>query len=1133
MENMKIKIKLMSPERMLELSSGRILNQRTLNFKFNPPRPEQDGLLCERIFGPINDYECKCRSLVSKRHAGKVCEKCQVEVTNSYVRCQRLGHIELPIPIMRPLIENGILKMFPFLKFSNIKLLYEYSSGLLFEEDDKGLYILADGRKGSFKYVPLMDNQFMAFRNTAYTLPETILKLNIEETSEINPNIKKLLENEIDPRNYVLIRILVSPAGHRPVMKTNDFWVIHCHNQLYGRIIRRCNRIETLQHEALTPRIIFLNEQRLLQKAVNELFVQGTKDSKGRDVSSLVDNISGKDGRFRLNLLGKRIDYSGRTMIVSDPSLKLNEARIPRKMVYELFKPFIIYELKKKLKREKVQYAYKEAKKLYRDKDPMVWDLMEDIIDGKKIVMLNRHPTLHRYGLQAFWVKLSDYHAIGLHPCVCAPFNADFDGDQMAVHVPLSRRAFNEAKNLMLPRYNLLGSRDSQPIIKPSHEMIIGAYIMTNIREEDYRELLRSDIRRSCRIIADRTELDYLLQTGHLQINEAIWYGGENIPYNNNLTCAGRILMGELLDTKITEPLTKKAVSKIMSDYYDNHSLEEMEKMLDEFKDLTFHYATLSGLSLSMDDIRPPKNRDKRFKEVEEFCEKDTSKTNENKLRKWYTTIQELGKEVVEELGSTNPVIIMLKTGARASFSQVSQLTVAKGLIANAKGEILPNPVTHSLMDGLTLYEFFDTIAGARKSLADKKLLTPKSGYLERRLVTIARDLYVDGEDCKTIRGIRIKEKYALGKYTVDGRLINKIENPERLVTVRSPITCEMKSKGGVCRRCFGTDPSTRKLTKNKIPVGVIASQSLIEPTTQLSLRQFHHSGVASIKSSPLAIISSIGGRVKLKDIDENIISITVFGESENRHYMVMTKHGKILVKEGQEIEEGSVVALYEQDLGNEDVNNTIAFLIYYFEVPDRNERKCHIPATVVAQRSGKVFLRKKDDAEVSTIEIFIDGYKQGEVTDSPIYYGTGDYAEEGDFLTYGEADLNKLYKETDLEFTGRIFVSRLLDIYGEEGITVYPCHLELIFRAMTEIVIDTHGRYNLRRFISDDEIEKICLFGSIKNGKNYPSWFKKASFGWVKDSLRVLALEPQLSLDLPSERIMIGGLLPYAKKLA
>lgn len=1103
---MKLKIQLMTPERILELSHGQILNQKTMNFYFTTPRPEQDGLLCEKIFGPVDSYECKCKDLMTKKHAGEVCNKCGVEVTDSYVRHQRLAHIELPLPIIRPLTDLGLLQLFSFLKKSTIKMLTSYDYGLLFVVNDKGKYII-NGQRGNFKVVPFTDE----YRKDAYTLPDAILNLDIEESAELNPKIRKLLDNGIDPCNYVLTRIMVSPAGLRPVMFISGMWIIHHHNHLYARIVRRSHRIELLQSKPMIPKIILLNEQKLLQKAVDELFILGTKDNKGKELKSIVDSISSKEGRFRQNLLGKRVDYSGRSMIVCDPSLKLSEVRIPQDMAFELFKPFIINALKCKLKKEGVQYPYRKAKSLYKERNIKAIEILDEVVDGKKLVLLNRNPTLHRYGVQAYWVRLSNYNAIGLHPLVCTGFNSDFDGDQMSVHVPLSEKAFNECKELMLPESNLLSSRDGEPLIQPSREMIIGLYHMTNIKEVE-----------KIKYISDRGELDYLLQSGNLKINESIIY-------NKIKTCAGRVILCELLDTKIDKPIDKKTIGKMISIYYNNHTKTEMMNMLDTLKDITFEQATLSGLSLSIDDIKPPKNRDKIFKEVEEFCEQDTSKTNELKIRKWYKAIKDLETEVIDELGPNNSLMIMLKTGARASRSQISQLVVAKGLISNLSGGISSEPVKHSLADGLDTFEFYKTIPGSRKSLSDKKLLTPKSGFLERILVSMSRDLYIDGEDCGSTEGIELLEKNAVGRYTIDGKLITKVNDPNKYVIVRSPITCKMKSEGGVCRKCYGYNPATRQLIKNKSSVGVIASQSLIEPTTQLSLRQFHHSGVASIKSSPLAVKTTIDGNIKISDIDSKLTEISIIGKDENRQYLVSKDKCKFLVKDGQQVSKNCILVLYEQELGNEDVVNTISLLTSYFLLPDKKPQ-----STVVAKKSGVVLLKKKEleeeEEEKGRVEIFIDGEKQGELTnDYPIYYGTGDYIEKGMFLSYGEVNLDILYSECGLAFTGRIFVNRLLDIYKDENITIYPCHLEMIFRAMTEVVIDSRGKYNLRRMT--DDIEKICLFGGIKCSKSYPSWFKKASFGWVKECLKSIAIEPQITLDLPSERIMTGELLPYADK--
>jgi len=542
-------------------------------------------------------------------------------------------------------------------------------------------------------------------------------------------------------------------------------------------------------------------------------------------------------------------------------------------------------------------------------------------------------------------------------------------------------------------------------------------------------------------------------------------------------------------------------------------------KMLDEFKTLTFKYST-GALSISINDIKTPLHKEAKIKATKEYCATLSTEYNEERIRSWYDMFRDLEQDFLNESGPDNPLIIMLKTGARAKMSQVSQLSVAKGLIANAKGQIIKTPVLHSLKEGLSPFEYFKSVSGARKSMADKKDVTPKAGYLARKLVTAARDLYIAEKDCGTTEGIRLKRCDAVGRFTIDGELIEK-NNSEDAVIVRSPITCQSKTKGGICQKCFGINPATRELAEINLPVGVRAAQSLTEPATQLSMRTFHTGGVVELKSSPLTINSSISGKVtvteKYSTSDSTIYEMAVANETESRSYMLNSKYARLLINSGDIIDANTPLGIYDRNIGQEDISGALVKLEHYYET-----RTSKFANAIVALESGIVRLESRG----SVIRAFINDNLVGETVKEPIYYGTGDYVEAGTLMSHGEVFVTQLYNLAGLKLTGEVFVDRVKNIYNREGIKCNPINIEVIFRAMSEIVILNDNTTGLKRLSHDSDINRILVQGVSQIGKNYPSWLKHIGFGWTKSCLESSSLRTQISLDLPSERIMTGELI-------
>lgn len=962
-----IRVGLASPETIRSWSFGEVKKPETINYRTF--KPERDGLFCARIFGPMKDYECLCGKYKRLKHRGVVCEKCGVEVTTVKVRRERMGHIDLASPVAH----IWFLKSLP----SRIGLmlditLRELERVLYFESYivvDPGMTPLEKGQLlTEEQYYDAIEEHGDSFdaRMGAEAIRELLLGIDLktesmklrEELAETNSETKskritkrlKLMESFLESGNkpeWMILSVLpVLPPDLRPLVPldggrfaTSDL------NDLYRRVINRNNRLRRLL-ELKAPDIIVRNEKRMLQESVDSLLDNGRRGravtgSNRRPLKSLADMIKGKHGRFRQNLLGKRVDYSGRSVIVVGPTLKLHQCGLPKRMALELFKPFIF----SKLQLRGLATTIKQAKRLVESEVPEVWDILEEVI-REHPVMLNRAPTLHRLGIQAFEPVLIEGKAIQLHPLVCTAFNADFDGDQMAVHVPLSVEAQLEARALMMSSNNILSPAHGEPIIVPTQDVVLGLYYMT-----------RSSINAKGEgtAFADVAEVYRAYQAGevslHAQVKvrleDYVDQGDGTLEPRRRLidTTVGRALLAEILPKGlpfdlVNKDMTKKAIGVLINECYRFRGLKETVVLADQLMYTGFHYATRAGVSIGVDDMTIPTEKaeilaaaGKEVKEIENQYASGLVTVGEryNKVVDiWSRTNDQVAKAMMDRLGTEevedqkgqkvrqaafNSIYMMADSGARGSPAQIRQLAGMRGLMAKPDGSIIETPITANFREGLTVLQYFISTHGARKGLADTALKTANSGYLTRRLVDVAQDLVVTEEDCGVEEGLEMKpiveggevleplRERVLGRVTahailqpgtdeelipagvlLDERLVAKLEEAgvDR-VMVRSAITC--RTPYGICAQCYGRDLARGTQAANGDSVGVIAAQSIGEPGTQLTMRTFHIGGAASRSAAVSQIEVKSKGTTKLQNFkyvrnDEgNLVAISRSGE--------------------------------------------------------------------------------------------------------------------------------------------------------------------------------------------------------------------------------------------------------------
>lgn len=966
----KIRIRLASPEKIEEWSYGEITKPETINYR--TLNPERDGLFCEKIFGPTKDWECACGKYKRMRYKGLVCEKCEVEVTRSKVRRERMGHISLAAPVSHIWYSKGTPNKMSLIIGLSPK---ELESVLYFAR-----YIVTEAGESNLKegkiltekeyklYKQLYGNKFEALMGA-----EAVLKL-LEKThlESLRDELEKELEDVTSsqkrkkvvkrlkivrdfissnnkPEWMILKNVPVIPADLRPMVQldggrfaTSDL------NDLYRRVINRNNRLKKLL-EIKAPEIVVKNEKRMLQEAVDALIDNGRRGKpvvaqNNRELKSLSDMLKGKQGRFRQNLLGKRVDYSARSVIVVGPSLKMNQCGIPKKMALELYKPFIMREL---VKRE-LASNIKTAKKLVEDADDKVWDVIEDVIQDHP-VLLNRAPTLHRLSIQAFEPVLIEGKAIRLHPLVCSAFNADFDGDQMAVHLMLSPEAIMEAKLLMLAPNNIISPSNGEPIAVPSQDMVMGCFYMTKDRPGSKGE-------GKCFSNIDQALTAY--NNGVLDTHAII-----KVRIKDEMveTTPGRIMFNEMLpevDKQYHVTFGKSQLKKLIARLYDEHGFAETAELINKIKDFGYHYGAMAGVSVGIEDLEIPEAKKEILaKADDEVAQIDADYKsgkiiNEERYRKtiavWSEATESVTKAMMDGLDQFNPVYMMANSGARGNISQMRQLAAMRGNMADTQGRIIEVPIKANFREGLTVLEFFMSSHGARKGLADTALRTADSGYLTRRLVDISHEVIVNAEDCGSEQGIEVGELVSEGKViekleerirgrvlaedlvhegeviatrnTMIGKeLIDKIsELGIRKVKIRSPLTCSLEK--GVCKKCYGMDLSNHREILLGEAVGVIAAQSIGEPGTQLTMRTFHTGGVATAATVISGIRAENAGKVVYRDIkileNDTTGEQTVVSQSAKiiiGNYDYEIPSGSILkVKEGEKVEIGTTLVTFD-----------------------------------------------------------------------------------------------------------------------------------------------------------------------------------------------------------------------------
>ena len=991
----KLKIGLASDEKIREWSKGEVKKPETINYR--TLKPEKDGLFCERIFGPTKDWECHCGKYKRVRYKGIVCDRCGVEVTKAKVRRERMGHIELAAPVAHIWYFKGIP--------SRIALLLDISPRSLEKVIYFASYIVTDkGTSGLIKTQVLTEKEYHEAEERygrgsfkaemgAEAIEKLLKEIDVEKLAE---KLKKELEKASEQKKVKLIKRLdtvesfrlsgnkpewmimnvvpVIPPELRPMVQldggrfaTSDL------NDLYRRVINRNNRLKRLL-ELGAPEIIVRNEKRMLQESVDALIDNGRRGrpvtgAGNRPLKSLSDLLKGKQGRFRQNLLGKRVDYSGRSVIVVGPELKIYQCGLPKEMAVELFKPFVMKELVGR----GIAHNIKNAKRMVERLRPEVWDILEEVIKDHP-VMLNRAPTLHRLGIQAFEPVLVEGRAIKLHPLVCTAFNADFDGDQMAVHVPLSPEAQAEARYLMLSANNLLKPQDGKPVTVPTQDMILGSYYLTMVVDGEIGEGT---------YFKDVDEAIMAYANGEVGLHAKVWIrmfkeiDGE-IKHKKIETTVGRVIYNQgipqdlgfvdrtnpenAFDLEINFPVIKKNLGTIVAKSINVHGLSRTAELLDYIKATGFKYSTKGAITVSTSDIIIPEAKkeilEKAEVEVENIAKQykrgliTEDERYESVIKVWEKATNDVSDAMQENFDDLNPIYMMIQSGARGNMNQLRQVAGMRGLMANTSGKAVEIPIRSSFREGLDPLEYFVSSHGGRKGLADTALRTADSGYLTRRLVDVSQDIIVREDDCGTHEGIIISDikdgnqiieklqERLEGRYPLEDiidpktkeiivdtntmiteEIANKIvEAGYDKVAVRSALGC--KTKHGVCAKCYGMGLATREKVNIGEAVGIIAAQSIGEPGTQLTMRTFHQGGVAggditqglprveelfeARKPKGLAIITEIAGTVKIND-DKKKKEVVITSKDNSKTYTIPFG-SKLRVRDGDVLEAGNQI---------------------------------------------------------------------------------------------------------------------------------------------------------------------------------------------------------------------------------
>ena len=1094
----KICIGLASPDEILENSYGEVLKPETINYRTY--KPERDGLFCERIFGPVKDYECHCGKYKRIRYKGIVCDRCGVEVTEKKVRRERSGHISLVVPVahiwyFRSLPNKiGYLLGLPTKKLDSViyyeryivikpgnvegvqkyDLLNEDEYSELMErvpkennmlpDDDPNKFIAKMGAEAIYDLLVDLDLDSLSYElrdrasreNSQQRKTDALKRLQVVESFRDSKNINR-------PEWMILKVIPVIPPELRPLVPldggrfaTSDL------NDLYRRVIIRNNRLKRLI-EIKAPEVILRNEKRMLQEAVDSLLdnsrrSSAVKSDANRPLKSLSDSLKGKQGRFRQNLLGKRVDYSARSVIVVGPELKMGECGIPKDMAAELYKPFVI----RKLIERGIVKTVKSAKKIVDRKEPVVWDILENVMKGHP-VLLNRAPTLHRLGIQAFQPKLIEGKAIQLHPLACTPFNADFDGDQMAVHLPLGNEAIVEAQLLMLMPHNILNPANGEPITVPSQDMVLGLYYITKLRKGAKGEGL---------VFYGPEEAQIAFNEGKVAMNAIISVRVEETDSEGNKvsrmvtdTCMGRILFNNCVPDEmgyINELISKKTLKKIITKVIRTCGVPRSAKFLDDVKNMGYYMAFKGGLSFNLNDVLVPAEKDDYIKEgdaqVEEVMNNYnmgfiTNNERYNQVIDIWTHVNNkitdtLMKQISADQQGFNSVYMMLDSGARGSKDQIRQLSGMRGLMAKPQKsgvegghQIIENPILANFKEGLSVLEYFISTHGARKGLADTALKTADAGYLTRRLVDVAHDVVITEEDCGTLRGLVCHEvkknddvvatlgERIVGRVSVhdvidptSGEVIVKageeitdaaadIINDSAIesVEIRSVLTCE--AKHGVCAKCYGRNLATHRMVQKGEAVGVIAAQSIGEPGTQLTLRTFHVGGVASNIAAVSSMISKYDGRLEIEELrtvkDKDGVDVVIGRMAEMsiidpNTNMVLThapiNYGsKLYFKSGDMVKKGDMISVW--DPFNAVIVSEVGGTLKYNNLIEGVTYRDEVDET--SGNSEMIVIESKDRTRIPEAQLFDENENLVKTYSLPV--GAHLMKNEGDEITSGE----------------------------------------------------------------------------------------------------------------------------------
>ena len=1102
----RISISLASPDEILENSYGEVLKPETINYRTY--KPERDGLFCERIFGPVKDYECHCGKYKRIRYKGIVCDHCGVEVTEKKVRRERSGHIQLVVPVahiwyFRSLPNKiGYLLGMPTKKLDAVIYYERYvvinpggqklrendkerelekldllsedeylsivenlpKENASLEDDDPNKFIAKMGAEAIYDLLAEIDLDVLAnqLRDRAYKensqqrKTEALKRLQVVESFRTSKNINK-------PEWMILKVLPVIPPDLRPLIPldggrfaTSDI------NDLYRRVIIRNNRLKRLI-EIKAPEVILRNEKRMLQEAVDSLLDNSRKSSAvksdaNRPLKSLSDSLKGKQGRFRQNLLGKRVDYSARSVIVVGPELNMGECGIPKDMAAELYKPFVI----RKLIERGIVKTVKSAKKIVDRKEPVVWDILENVMKGHP-VLLNRAPTLHRLGIQAFQPKLIEGKAIQLHPLACTAFNADFDGDQMAVHLPLGNEAIVEAQMLMLEPHNILNPANGAPITVPSQDMVLGLYYITKLRAGDKGEGLK---------FYGPEEAIIAYNEGRVAMNAIISVRTEVADEDGNLhtelvenTSVGRIMFNNSVPREmgfINELISKKSLRDIITRVIRRCGVPRSAKFLDDVKNMGYYMAFKGGLSFNLDDVLIPEKKAEYIAEGDARVEQIINDynmgfiTNNERYNQvidvWTNVNQRLTATLMDEMKNDkqgfNSVYMMLDSGARGSKDQIRQLSGMRGLMAKPQKsgveggqQIIENPILANFKEGLSVLEYFISTHGARKGLADTALKTADAGYLTRRLVDVAHDVVITEDDCGTLRGLvcrEVKNKddvvASLGERIVGRVSVHDVIDPTtnevivqageeitdaaaarinaspiESVEIRSVLTCE--AKHGVCAKCYGRNLASHRMVQKGEAVGVIAAQSIGEPGTQLTLRTFHAGGVASNQAAEAQLVSKYDGILELEELrtvkNKDGVDIVIGRMTEMRIIDTNTRlpltsgtivyGSKLYFEHGAEVHKGDKIT--EWDPFNAVIVSEVGGTLRFSNLVDGITYRTEVDET--SGNSEKIIIESKDHTRIPEAQLFDDNGEIVKTYSLPV--GAHLLFDEGEVLSAGE----------------------------------------------------------------------------------------------------------------------------------